>query len=165
MVRNDYLKKPMGSPADIIIGQNGSDNRDQGNILQGRTHHAVDDKDRLWGVGHGRLYVYQLPFKDGAQPLRVSIPLYWADEPHQEVNYGVANGAAAFDPINRHLWVLDKWRLLRIKNPDDWNGKLLVDAVIGQPDKETTQLAPVASDNVIGHANSVRFDRRGNLYV
>src|SRR5262249_52863374 len=139
MVWNDYLRKPSGAPADLFIGQDDGDNIKKRNHLVDRSHHAIDDKDRLWaGSEHGKLIVYQLPFTKGAEPLRTLVPLFWADEPQKQVTYRTQ--AVAFDPAHRHLWVLDRHhRLLRVRNPDDWNGKLLVDVVLGQKDRTTNE--------------------------
>src|SRR5262249_50478923 len=91
---------------------------------------------------------------------------FWADEPEKEVEYRTR--AVAFDPINRHLWLDDGARLLRVRNLDDWKGKLLVDAVIGQGDKTSKQVnrgnQKPAADSLAG-ANSIRFARLGNLFV
>jgi hypothetical protein len=167
MVWNDYLKKPSGAPADLFIGQDGGDNIKKRNNFIDRSHHSIDDNDRLWaGSEHGKLIVYQLPLTQGAEPLRALIPLFWADEPETEVVYQTQ--AVGFDAVNRHLWVVDRHRLLRVRNPDDWNGKLLVDAVIGQPNKtanETNRGQKTPSSNSFGDVNSIRFDRRGNLFV
>ena len=169
MVWNDYLDKPDGAPADLFIGQQGGDNRDQRNHIVDRSHHTIDDQDRLWAASeHGMLSVYPLPFEDGAQPLRTLIPLHWADAPDQEVPY--RTGAVAFDQRNGALWLFDtpRHRLLRVPNPDDWAGTLLVDAVVGQADKEAGAVnrgmaRPDASS--FGEVNSIRFDRHGNLFV
>ena len=167
MVWNGYIKKTDGAPADLFVGQDGGDNVKKRNNIVDRSHHAVDDKDRLWaGSEHGKLIVYQLPLTKGAEPLRTLVPLYWADEPDKEVPY--RTGAVAFDPINRHLWVVDGHRLLRVRNPDDWKGKLLVDAVVGQKDKtsnETNRGQKKPSADSFGDVNSIKFDRQGNLFV
>jgi len=167
MVWNDYLKKPNGSPADSIIGQDGSDNKKKRNHIIDRSHHTIDDKNRLWaGSEHGKMIIYQLPFVKGAEPLRTLVPLYWADQPDVEVPYRTQ--AMAFDKANRYLWVLDGHRLLRVRNPDDWNGKLLVDTVIGQDNKitnKTNRGLPTPSANSFGDVNSIKFDRKGNLFV
>ena len=167
MVWNDYLNKPEGAPADLFIGQVGGDNIDMRNNIVDRSHHAVDSHDRMWsGSEHGKLMLYQLPLVNGAEPLRTLIPLYWADEPDQEVSYRTS--AVAFDSLNGHLWVLDGHRLLRVRNPDDWSGKLLVDAVIGQNDKTTNLVnrgLPQPDASSLGDVNSIRFDRHGNLFV
>jgi hypothetical protein len=168
MVWNDYLSRPDGSPANLFIGQDGGDNIRRRNTIMGSSHHAIDDRNRLWtGCEHGMMILYQLPFTTGAEPLRVLIPLYWADDPSTEVVYHGMT-AAAFDPLNRHLWVADGSRLLRVRNPDDWNGKLLVDAIIGQTDKTSNQInrgMPAPDAASLGTVNSIRFDRLGNLFV
>jgi hypothetical protein len=76
--------------------------------------------------------------------------------------------AMAFDPKNRHLWVVDRQRLLRVRNPDGWKGKLMVDVVLGQKDKTTNQVdrgMPKPDAASFGNVNSVGFDRLGNLFV
>lgn len=167
MVWNDYMAKPDGAPADLFIGQDGSDNINRPNHIVDRSHHAIDDRGRLWaGSEHGKMMLYQLPFEAGTEPLRTLIPLYWADDPDTEVPY--RTGAVAFDPFNRHLWVVDGSRLLRVRNPDDWSSKLLVDAVIGQSDKTSNSInrgmsAPDAAS--LGSVNSIQCDRLGNLFV
>jgi DNA-binding beta-propeller fold protein YncE len=169
MVWNDYLKKPAGATADLIIGQDGSDNIRRRNNIVDRSHHAIDDKARLWaGSEHGKLILYQLPFRPRAEPLRTLIPLFWADAPEKEIEY--RTNAVAFDPIQRHLWVNDvaHHRLLRVRSADAWRGKLLVDAVIGQKDKTSGELnrgMPRPDADTLGEVNSIRFDRLGNLFV
>lgn len=167
MVWNDYLKKTDGAPADLFIGQDGGDNIKRGNNLVDRSHHAIDDKNRLWaGSEHGKLIVYQLPFTKATEPLRTLVPLFWADKPEEEVPY--RTWAVTFDPVNRHLWVLDGHRLLRVRNPNDWNGKLLVDVVLGQNVKTENKLnrgQKQPSADSLGAVNSIRFDRLGNLFV
>jgi len=64
--------------------------------------------------------------------------------------------------------VIDGHRLLRVRNPDDWKGKLLVDAVVGQKDKtsnETNRGQKKPSADSFGDVNSIKFDRQGNLFV
>ncbi len=169
MVWNDYLAKPDGAPADLFIGQRGGDNLRQRNHIFDRSHHAIDHQARLWaGSEHGKMILYQLPFKKGSEPLRTLIPLFWADEPNREVAY--RTGAVACDPVGKTLWVYDEssHRLLRVGNPDRWAGKLLVDAVIGQKDKSANRLnrgMPKPDAASFGDVNSIRFDRLGNLFV
>lgn len=88
--------------------------------------------------------------------------LYWADEPDKEVDFRCEQ-PLAFDPNTKALWVYDHThhRLLRVKNPDDFKGKLLVDAVIGQKNKTDGALnrgmdRPDAAS--LGDVNDVRFD-------
>ena len=82
MVWNDYMSKPFGAPADVIIDYPGSG-------IMGRADHALDDSGRLWTTGeHGHLMVYQLPLTSQSRAARKMIPLYWADDPNTEVDYG-----------------------------------------------------------------------------
>jgi len=163
MIWNDYLSKPIGAPADAVVEYPGSH-------IMGRATHAVDSSDRLWTTGeHGKLMVFQLPLSSGSRALRSLIPLYWADDPSSEVDYQCGQ-VVAFDSHLKHLWLYDNGhhRLLRISNPDDWNGKLLVDAVIGQTNKKDSatnrgmQKPDAAS---FGAVNDMEFDHLGNLFV
>lgn len=170
MVWNNYLAKTNGSPADLFVGQTSGTNSTLGNHLLGRATHTIDDQNRLWTTGeHGKVLLYQLPFVAGSMPLRELVPLYWADDPLSEVEYRCEQ-PLVFDPVNRKLWVYDtpRHRLLRVTNPNDWSGKLFVDAVIGQSNKtdgglNRGQLAP--SDDSFGDVNDLKFDRLGNLVV
>ena len=102
MVWNDYLTKPDGGPADLFIGQDGGDNVQQRNHIMDRSHHAVDDKDRLWaGSEHGKLMVYQLPFRRGREPLRDAGAALLGRRAGQGGRL-TAPRAVAFDPVNRH---------------------------------------------------------------
>ena len=132
--------------------------------------HAIDQRNRLWTVSeHSKLLLYQLPFAKGSQPLRALIPLYWADDPATAIDYG-SSQPVAFDPVGHKLWVYDTahHRLLRVKNPDDWAGKLLVDAVIGQTNKTAgaSNRGMAAPDWAsFGDVNDIKFDRLGNLFI
>ncbi len=113
--------------------------------------------------------LYQLPLQSGSEPLREQISLYWVDTPNVEIDYG-CDQALAFDPKSQTLWVFDNrhGRLLRISNPNDWQGKLLVDAVIGQRNKTDAEAnrgrdRPDASS--LGHVADIRFDHHGNLFI
>lgn len=169
MAWNDYLAKPSGAAADVIIGQADGHTGDAHHIY-GRATHAVDHRGRLWAcTAHGKLMVFQLPLTAGARPLRELIPLYWADEPDKEVDFRCEQ-PLAFDPHAKVLWVYDtpRHRLLRVKNPDDYGGKLLVDAVIGQTNKTAGGVnrgmaKPDAAS--FGDVNDLKFDRRGNMFV
>ncbi|MBX7213591.1 MAG: hypothetical protein K1X39_06190 [Thermoflexales bacterium] len=170
LVWNDYLNKPDGAPADLFVGQTDGNTLSQRNLLTSRTMHGIDAANRLWATGeHNRLMVYQLPFTAASAPLRTLIPLFWADNPAEEVRYE-CHIALAIDPLLGHLWVSDSinHRLLRVRNPQDWAGKLIVDAVLGQPDKVQTQLnrgQPKPNAASFGAVNCLRFDRAGNLFV
>ncbi len=168
LVWNDYLSKPGGAPADLFIGQSDGDSLDQRNHILGRSMHAVDDLNRMWATGeHGKLMVYQLPMTSGELPLRELVPFYWADDPETEVSY-FCGQAVAFEPATGHLWVADGSRLLRVRLPDDINGKLLVDAVIGQTDK-TSNLPNRGMDHPDAASfetiSDIKFDPSGNMFV
>ena len=170
MVWNNYLTKDCGAPADFVVGQETAGDLRQRNHIMGRSMHAIDYRKRLWSIcEHGLLMVYQLPLKTGATPLGDVLPLYWADDPESRVEFR-GGTAIAFDPGSRKLWVSDPshHRLLRIRNPDGWADKLLVDAVLGQKNKTDGALnrgmtKPDAAS--IGEVNDIRFDRLGNMFV
>ncbi len=170
LVWNDYMSKPDGSPANAFVGQDNGGSLTQHNHLMGRAMHAVDGKNRLWTTGeHGRLLVYQLPLTQGSQPLRTMIDLFWADDQAQPMSYR-ADQCVAYDPKLNHLWVMDSqsFRLLRVRNPDEWKGKLVVDCVIGQANKTDGGMnrglaKPSAAS--FGSANDLKFDHLGNLFV
>ena len=170
MVWNDYLAKPDGADADLIVGQADGEHDDQDNLIYGRSMHVIDHNHRLWTASaHAKLMVYQLPMKAGAKPLRELIPLYWADAPDEKVQYD-STQPVAYDPRSRTIWIVDtsRHRLLRIRNPDDLEGKLLVDVVLGQKNKLDGALnrgmaKPDAAS--FGEVNDIRFDRLGNLFV
>ena len=170
MIWTNYLEKSDGAGADFFIGQNNGYSITNQNLILGGAKHAVDDHNRLWTHSeHEKLLLFQLPFTNGATALRELIPLYWADEPDVEVDY-ICTQPVAFDPINRKLWLFDgsHARLLRVGNPDDWQGKLLVDAIIGQTNKTDSAInrgmnAPDAAS--FGAVNDIKFDRLGNLFV
>lgn len=170
MVWDDYLNKPDGTDADHVVGQPNGRTISEVTNFGDSTQLVVDGKQRLWSAGeHGRLVVFQLPLLTGAKPLRKNIPLYWADDPSKEVEHFI-DEALDIDPKNGHLWVFDRprSRLLRIKNPDDWQGKLLVDAVLGQIDKtggKQNRGLPKPDASTLGQPNAIRFDRQGNLFV
>jgi hypothetical protein len=170
MVWTNYLRSSNGAPADLFAGQPNGFSISNRNGIMGRAMHAVDDQDHLWATGeHSRLYLWQLPFTNGAPTSRDIISLYWADDPNQEVDYRCSQ-PVAFDPVSRKLWVFDNqnYRLLRISNYTNWHGKLLVDVVIGQTNKVGGQMnrgmsAPDAAS--FGAVNDLKFDRLGNLFV
>jgi len=163
MVWNSYMSKPFGAPADAIVDY-------PGDGIMGRANHALDDSGRLWTTGeHGRLMVFQLPLTSESRALRKMIPLSWADDPDTEVNYGCGQ-VMAYDGRLKRLWVSDSGhhRLLRVKNPDDWNGRLLVDAVIGQANKTdgaTNRGMQQPDAASLGQVNDMQFDHLGNLFV
>lgn len=163
MVWNNYMSKPIGARADAIVEYPASH-------IMGRATHAVDNKYRLWTTGeHGKLLVFQLPLKSDSRALRDMIPLYWADDPNTEIDYNCGQ-VVAFDSHGKSLWISDSvhHRLLRVRNPDDWNGKLLVDALIGQTNKtdRATNRGMVKPDAAsLGEVNSLQFDHLGNMFV
>lgn len=163
MVWNNYLTKPIGAPADFVVEYPSSH-------IMGRATHGVDDMGRMWTTGeHGKLMVFQLPLRSDSRALRDLIPLYWADEQNTEVQYNCGQ-VVSYDAKLKHIWFFDNanHRLLRVRNPDNWSGKLLVDVVIGQSDKTTSAVNrgmshPDASS--LGEVNSVQFDHLGNMFV
>jgi hypothetical protein len=172
MVWTNYLSADDGAPADFFVGQPNGFTVTNRNVLLGRAMHAVDQGNRLWTVSeHAKLLVYQLPLTNGAQPLRTLVPLYWADDPNTQVTYS-ATQPVAFDPVAHKLWIYDgsAHRLLRVSNPEQWSGKLLVDAVIGRTNKTDTSINRGRGSNSpdaasFGDVNDIKFDRAGNLFV
>ena len=170
LVWTNYLAKTNGAPADLVVGQPSGSRITLRNNLMGRATHTIDDRDRLWTTGeHGKMFLYQLPFTTNSIPLRTLVPLYWADDRDTEVDYRCEQ-PLAYDRVNRQLWVYDtpRHRLLRVTNPDDWAGKLLVDAIMGQTNKTDGDLnrgQATPSDDSFGDVNDVKFDRLGNLVV
>ena len=139
-----------------------------------RAFHAIDDYNRLW-VGSSA--IYQLPFSSGnQQPLEKPVELFWKDD-GAPVSY--SGQGIAFDSVNRKLWIADtaNHRVLRVSNyyETGQNNKLIVDLVIGQPDKNTIKCnntqtegwtapgAPKATS--LCHPYEIRTDTSGNLYV
>ena len=191
MIWNDYLNKFPGEKADFVVGQVSENERvyDPFYKIAGGAFHVIDDKNRLWTYNQDKaLVVYQLPLTSDSVPLKNDIKLYWINDPNNPIGY-YAN-SIAFDKINKKIWVSDlHWgyeghRLFRIKNYDEFNNKLYVDAVIGQPNKEsvccnqatknedgTCPSAWTARDIKNPTANSLclpydmEFDNLGNLYV
>lgn len=164
---NAPLTSAFGAPADAIVPFGG-----------GRAAHAIDAENRLWTVNeHGRLTVFQLPLQEWAKPLAEHLPLYWADAPATQVDYGGWEVGPAFDPVSKTLWVNDHphHRLLRVKNYQEFGKKLYVDMVVGQPDKAHTRCnhdqredwtatgSPTAQS--LCNVGRIRFDARGNLYA
>jgi hypothetical protein len=85
------------------------------------------------------------------------------------VDYGCGQ-VVAFDSHSKTLWVSDggHHRLLRVKNANDWNGKMLVDAIIGQTnktDRATNRGMQKPDAASLGEVNSMAFDHLGNLFV
>jgi len=177
LVWNNYLERRIGEKADFIIGQE-SENIRIGNYLGARSLHTIDDQNRLWAFnGNGKIIIYQLPFERNNQPpLANDVPLYWQDN-GELVNYNSFESGLAFDKINKAIWIADRenHRLLRISNYNDFRGRLYVDAVLGQPDKNHTKCnhdqeepwmatgQPTASS--LCHPYALQFDKFGNLYV
>jgi len=173
LVWNNYLEKGIGEKADFIIGQE-NENIRTGNDLGERSLHTIDDQNRLWAFnGSGKIIVYQLPFRENNQPpLANDVPLYWRDT-DKLVDYNSFESGLAFDKINKAIWITDRknHRLLRVSNYNNFRGKLYVDAVLGQPDKNHTKCnhdqeepgEPTASS--LCHPYALQFDKFGNLYV
>ena len=171
LVWNNYLTKSDGARPDVYVGQADGTSIAQRNHILGRSMHAVDHLNRLWMTGeHGRLMCWQLPFVTGATPIRELVSFYWADAPNDEVSYNCGI-ALTYEPATQALWVSDgaHHRLLRVRLPANIvTGKLLVDAVVGQVNKNDGLLnrgmaAPDASS--LGEVNDLTFDGLGNLFV
>lgn len=172
MVWENYLDRENGARADFVIGQPSDDTKVglPWNTLGSRGTHAIDDKGRMWTFnGHGKIIVFQLPFKAGDAPLKDFVKAYWIDD-RKEIDYGGFEVGLGFDPVGRKLWILDRsnHRLLRVSNYDDYETGLLVDLVIGQTDKSGTacnQGQPYPGANTLCTMSQIEFDRQGNLYV
>lgn len=167
LVWNNYMNKPLGANADVVVGQPSFTTRsDTSHALGARAFHVVDDKNRLWTANaHGPLVVYQLPFAAGAVPLKNFVTLSWADD-GQPIPYQTVS--VAFDPLTRKMWIVNGNRLLRVSNVDDFATGLRVDQVIGQSTKTENkcnrgQALPDAT--TLCNALQAKFDKAGNLYV
>jgi len=168
-VWNQFTTKPIGSNPDIVL-QAGIPSR----ILFNK---AVDDSNRLWLYDeHGQLKVYQLPFRGNDTPLAQNIRLYWPDT-NEEIQYHFFETGITFDKTNKALYISDrdKHRVLRIKNYNEFQNKLFVDMVIGQPNKTSIKCnfnqtmswladGPPRADSLC-HPYQVTFDPLGNLYI
>jgi len=176
MVWNDYLGKSTGAKADFVIGQSSDSARD-GNPYQisNRAFQTVDDKNRLWTVNeHGQIVIYQLPFKPGDAPLANNVYLYWSDTGNQFSYW--TSGGLAFDNITKKMWVNNGNRIFRISNYYDFQNRLYVDMVLGQPNKDSDccnqapkvngvcQSSPPRADTLC-EAYQLKFDGLGNLFV
>lgn len=177
MIWNDYLANTTSSP--VILGQSTGDAwipKDMGS----RSQHAVDDHNRMWYVGpRGSIRVYQLPLSASSIPIAQVDTLYWADAPSQAVQTNTFESAIAFDPFNKAIWLTDHVnnRVLRISNYNAvaTGGSLLVDAVLGQPNKQSvlcnvTQesgwIAPgPPTARSLCNPQFLEFDRSGNFYI
>ena len=162
---NDYLSKSTGSRADFVVSNP---------FIGGSNSHAIDDKNRLWTVDQNHIMVWQLPLTPSSQPLAYDIKLYWADD-STEISYGLGGHGVAFDSTTKKIWIPDQnsHRILRISNYDNFQTKLYVDMVIGQPDKEHTGCnsglgqdlpnSPTASSLCTPYI--IQFDNYGNMFV
>lgn len=176
LVWENYTTTPLGSKAAFVIGQSSEDQRTK-NYLGARAYHVVDDNQRLWTTSDsGQVLIFDLPLSSLYAP-RGTGGLVWADD-GAPVNYE-ARGVA-FDSVNRKIWLSDtqNHRLLRISNYQDFgrDKKMLVDMVLGQPDKNHTQCnhdqpmdgrsptGPPTADSFCT-PTQIEFDRSGNLYV
>lgn len=176
LVWNNYLSRQLGEKADYVIGQSSETER-LPNSLARHAYHAIDDQNRMWTYDtYGKLMIYQLPFTGNNPPIATNIPLYWIDSPSTLVDYG-GNTGIAFDQIHKALFINDKKnnRILRIANYSDFNNKLLVDMVIGQPDLLNTKCnhdqdeawtapGPAKANGLCG-ATDIEIDNLGNLYA
>lgn len=160
-VWNDYVNKPTFASPDFII-QSGMPNRM-------KMTQAIDDKGRLWMSGeHGRLRIFQLPLLPDAVPVVDWVKLYWADT-NELVNLEFVLGAT-FDPVGRHIYIIDQRgsRILRIANYADVSGRLIVDRVFGQTDKNTALCNRGGSKptaNSLCGVLQVSFDKLGNMFL
>ncbi len=171
-VWNNYMKKTIGSTPDFTLyrkeGKSGFADR----VM---ISDAIDDSNRLWiNNEHGGIKVFQLPLKGNDEPLADFIELYWSDN-GQKVQKG--RGNMAFDNFSKALYFIDaeNSRILRVKNYNNFRGKLYADMVIGQPDKETigcnhnqqegwTVSGQPLPDSLCA-PYQIKFDKLGNLYV
>lgn len=180
LIWTDYLGREPGAEADFIVGQDSEDVRISNEFQLGEhSFHTIDDKNRLWSFNaHGKIVVYQLPFHEGDEPLANYLPLYWKSG--EEADYsGSANGygGLAFDDINKKMWVVDNkyHRLLGVGNYDEFQNRLYIEMVIGQPNENSTKCnhdqdyAWIASGpakaNGLCAPTQIKFDQLGNLYV
>lgn len=178
VIWNNYAADGAESVPPSVLGQTSGDSRIP-NDMGSRSAHAVDDMDRLWYVYiFGELVSYQLPLQSNSIPVSAHTKLYWADDPTSQVVVHTGQSAVSFDPFNKALWLSDhaNHRLLRITNYNEIaTGKLLVDAVLGQPNKTSNQCNITQQENWIASgppsANTLcnpqftKFDRMGNFYV
>lgn len=179
LIWNNYKTNNNSNNADFIIGQKDSITRESNQYQLGsRSFHTVDDKARMWtNNGHGKLIVYQLPLIKTSEPIANFVKLFWSDNPSSEVSYSATS--ITFHPLEKALYLTDieNHRILRISNYENIsNGnKLLVDKVIGQPDKNTTKCnhyypnnwtadSPPTAESLCGPLQ-VEVDKLGNLFV
>lgn len=181
---DNYTEPIAESQTPLIIGQTTSTSKTP-NGLGSRSEHAIDDKNRLWitedrsgNTTEGKIRIYQLPFQQSSTPIGINKQLFWADDPTTAISFDTFESGIAFDPFNKKLWIADRsnHRLLRVSNYDQFStGKLLVDAVIGQPNKQSLKCnntqdygwtapgSPTASS--LCDPRLMEFDRKGNMYV
>ena len=170
-VYNDYQTKPIGASPDYVL-TGGFQGR---NFLSA----ATDDAGRLWLSGeHGQIRIYQLPItSDTDTPIADFVPLYWADNPTEEVTRPggsgyVQVGAMAFDALQQKMYIVDSagTRILRVSNYNQFQSpdKLLVDMVIGQTNKtglDCNQGLSSPNAGTLCTATQIKFDTLGNLFV
>lgn len=182
-VWNNYTTKPTGAAPDFILSQ-GLPNH----VL---INEAVDDKNRLWTFNDsGKIRIYQLPITQNNQtPIADNVSLYWTDDQNevQDVSNlpspssSTGNGPVrfdhtgiTFDKTNKAIYIADRFnnRVLRITNYNNFSQKLLVDMVLGQPDKvhgkcnhdKNPKQLPARADGFCQPVE-INFDKLGNLYV
>ncbi|MEK7187930.1 MAG: hypothetical protein AAB691_03755 [Patescibacteria group bacterium] len=167
MVWPNYLSAPSGASGKSVYNPGA------------RLSFAVDEKNRLWTtyLHTGHLMLYQLYPNLAPQLVRQELSLYWKDNPTVEVEYSMRETGPEFDPTTNTLWINDRDhnRILRVSNYDEYSKKLLVDLVIGQPNKTSVQCnhnqqydwtakgAPSADS--LCDVGRIEFDRLGNLYA
>lgn len=167
MVWNDFLNKPNAAPADLFIGQKDGFSSEESRIKPLSNERIEDPSRVLWLTGPGpKLRAIPMPLSATSRPYQFD--LYWADQPNKRVE--IRSRSAALDVRNRRLWVIDfvRSRLLRIRIPDTFDGKFLVDAVVGQTNKTEGRInrgMPKPDAASFGNATQVKFDRLGNLFV
>ncbi len=169
LVFDDYAAKPHGAAADRVLALPGP-----------KSFFAVDAAERIWTFEHlGPLRAYAAPLRAAdTEPLLRDVKLFWDDDGTElTMGDGYWTGGVAFDPVGGRLWMSD-WRahrVLRLRPDAAMPDRLIIDLVIGQPDKQTTACnhdqfdtwnatGPAAADGLCD-PHAIRFDRLGNLYV
>lgn len=169
LVWNDYLHKSNGSAADFSLTQTTDTPRAPNSLW---LNDSIDSQGRLWTLIAGDWYpvAFQLPLTATSTVIKDYMAFYWADDLSKVAtstyNQIVANGS--------YLWIPDSGRIFRAQIPSDLSsGKILVDMVLGQPDKTSVTCNREDSGDYGLHpkANSLclplflKFDRYGNLFV
>jgi hypothetical protein len=167
-VYQNHQSLPFGADASYVL-TGGFQGR---NWLSG----GIDDANRLWLAGeHGQIRIYQLPITSNSQtPIADFVRLYWADTglevTRPDGSDYVQVGAMAFDPFQHAMYIVDTagTRIFRVKNYNQFDGKLLTDMVIGQRNKTELRCNQgLSSPNAetLCVATQIKFDKHGNLFV